>query len=772
MKIVYNILLAFLIVFPYRADAQMFKMIGCVQDNVSNLPLPYSVIQIVSDEDSAVFNGVVTNEDGSFLFENVDLPESDYTIVVSYIGYEAYIKPLKVDKKRKEINLGSLYMNAQAQLIDEVTVTANINTRYVDKKKYAVTESLLSNVSVSTDLLRKIPELMVDELLRTVTIKGKENVLVLVNGVNTGVSVDLRSINFRDIKSIEVISSTSSGTDVEYDGIINIILKSEIRQGVSMESEVTVLANWNSSDVYAGLIWGKDKVRTKLSYMNLYRALPYHVSQTRENEELGTSYQEDGYCRDPFEMSHNVLFNVDYHLSQHDFFNLSTSTGLFHRDRSIYNDVYETGDGAMKELPGFTTQNKADITDGNYTFFYRRQMRDPADYFSINTNISFNNTAYKTRTVYEDERLLLNEEPSDKYSMNMKAEYNKTINDIFRLNVGGQWYFQDYDGSLNNKPDDGSLRNHRYNGYADLYLTFKSYSIMVGFKAEINEYKFKKHEYGSHTRSVIQPQLTIRKKINKIHSIAFSYRRRPYYPSPWRLAPYEIQINDKTISKGNPELKSQVYDMLDLNHTLDTDKNIFLRSSVYWNHCNNRIVSLPSFREDLVSVTMPSNDGLYNRVGLKINVSMRILKFIQFDPVLDFFYESMRAGEATYDVFSPSVGGNLMVWLPAGFAIGAYGSYHGKRAVEGGYREKLYSIDAAFVMKRFEKINLNLFLGYQYLMNSPEISTTYNDHVLQRNYSKSDANGLVFRANFYFNAGKKTKMESVKTYFDTDSRKD
>lgn len=764
------IFVVYMLACSLAANSQKFLLTGCVTDSISGEPLPYSVIQMTDHAYKNVFNGVVTNEDGVFSFDNIELADGEYLFTISHIGYKKKQIPLDVGKKERKIELGKITLEMEAQSIHDVVVTASINRQYVDKKKYAITESLLTNVSVSLDLLRKIPELMVDEILRTVTIKGKENVLVLLNGVDTGTSVDIRSINYRDIESIEVITTTSSGTDIQYDGIINIILKTKVRQGLSIDSELTAMSNRNSTDAYAGLVFGREKIRANLAYTNRYRALPYRVSQIRENEDAGTSYTEEGYCEDPFELSHNLKFDVDYYISQKDFFNISTLTKSFKRDRSISSENRMIVDDMVTELPGFISRNKANITNGNYMFFYRRQLSAPDNNLSVSANFNFDKTTYETEIIYADDRTLFNNEPSDKHAVNIKIEYNNKINEIFRFNTGGQWYFQDYKGSLNNEKDAGNLKNQRYNGYIDWFVTYKSYQIVFGLKGEINKNKFKRPEYGSNSQVIIQPQVTAMKKIDKINSVTLSYLRRPYYPSPWLLAPYEILLNDKTISKGNPGLEPEVYNYLELYHTFNTDKNVFLRTNLYWTHCNNKISSLPFFDEELTSVTMPANGADYNRAGLKINASLWIKGFIQFDPSLNFFYEKMKTRKSVSDAFSQMLGGSLMVWLPAGFGVGAYGSYNGKRAIDGGYRKHKYSVDALFLMKRFDKINLNLFAGYQYVTNSPEITETYSDHVKQRNYYKSDANGFIVRASFFFNVGEKSKMERVKNNFDTNTR--
>ena len=73
-------------------------------------------------------------------------------------------------------------------------------------------------------------------------------------------------------------------------------------------------------------------------------------------------------------------------------------------------------------------------------------------------------------------------------------------------------------------------------------------------------------------------------------------------------------------------------------------------------------------------------------------------------------------------------------------------------------------------MKNFDKINLNVFAGYQSIVGSAEVVHTISDTYSQRDYFKRNSKGFMLRINYYFTAGKSKRMEKVNTYFDNDRK--
>lgn len=108
-------------------------------------------------------------------------------------------------------------------------------------------DSTILSKSIGTpDILSSFPEITVNPITLETKIKGKENSLILINGINTGRSIDIRSINPKDIERIEVITSPPSSVDIDYDGVINIILKQEPSKGFGV---ILMLHLWPMGDM-------------------------------------------------------------------------------------------------------------------------------------------------------------------------------------------------------------------------------------------------------------------------------------------------------------------------------------------------------------------------------------------------------------------------------------------------------------------------------------------------------------------------------------------
>lgn len=767
-----SISLITILLISFNTYAKEIKILGQVTDSISNNPLPLSTLQVSDPEQNIIFTGIVREDDARFTFENIKLENRQYTIIISYLGYAKKVIPINGKQANKTLNLGIIRMIPLAQTMEEVTVTAEapMIRQAVDRIVYRIDSARLAGVSVTTDLLRGIPEIAVDELQRRAKIKGKENTLILLNGVNTGLSVDLRSIDFRDIERVEVITAPSSGTEVEYDGIINIILKPKVRNGVMVDFEETLKADLHSNDSYLGLTWGSNKIRTKFTYDNYYRANPYDINQLRTDKVVGNSYGTDGHCHKPLEVSNNIGLNLDYYISPKDFFNITTRTSLIRADKGVQYTPYTLDDNIRNDLSGFHTRFRNDYVIGNYTLFYRRTFAKASNYLSVNTNIGFMNATEDVNTKYEDGTTFFNHELGDKFNSTLRIEYNNQISKLFRINVGTQGYFQDFKGSLNAQPNENNFKNYRYNAYADLFFTVNAFQFRVGLKGEVNTNDFKDSAYGSNTQRSLQPIAVALVRFYDHHWLKLAYRRFSYYPSAWMLAPYEIRNDEKTVSKGNPDLELSLSDHIELTYSLRT-KAITLDAALYYLNRDKMIASMQYYDPDLNSTIIPQNAGKSDRIGFRLNGSLNFLGgAISIDPEANFFYEKMTLGAETRHQYTPTFGGTLMLALPLGFGCGGYGSYTGKLLTIQGYQKARYAIDAVFIMKRFDKIGLNLFAGYQSILQSADVDYTLTGNYQQRDYFKFDSKGLIFRLNYYFTTGKQVKMERVNTYFDTDKK--
>ena len=86
---------------------------GVVSD-AENQPLPGTNILLTE-----LGRGVATQKNGSFVMNRV--PEGDFLLVITFVGYESYSAPISVDK---DLDLGTISLERATILGEEVIVSA------------------------------------------------------------------------------------------------------------------------------------------------------------------------------------------------------------------------------------------------------------------------------------------------------------------------------------------------------------------------------------------------------------------------------------------------------------------------------------------------------------------------------------------------------------------------------------------------------------------------------------------------------------------------
>ena len=71
---------------------------GSLRDQETN-PVAYANVILLAEDSTSVIKGVVSEENGDFLLENIE--DGKYVIKVSFIGFEDYLKALEVDGNTK-----------------------------------------------------------------------------------------------------------------------------------------------------------------------------------------------------------------------------------------------------------------------------------------------------------------------------------------------------------------------------------------------------------------------------------------------------------------------------------------------------------------------------------------------------------------------------------------------------------------------------------------------------------------------------------------------
>ena len=248
----------FLSVFAYANPAEneaarQGTISGRVIDASLNQPLPY-VNVIIKDSNNKTITGGITQDDGTFQIENI--PEGEVTLSVQYIGFKTTTKALTIGKDNYNINVGDIYLEEDIASLDEVTVVAEVTTiqQKVDRKVITIGKDLTTSGPTASDIMNNLPSVNVDQQTGNISLRGNENVRVMVDGKLSNVPIAqlLKQIPSTSIKQIELITNPSAKYNPEgMSGIINIILHKNTTIGFNGNINVgltkEIFAKFNSS---------------------------------------------------------------------------------------------------------------------------------------------------------------------------------------------------------------------------------------------------------------------------------------------------------------------------------------------------------------------------------------------------------------------------------------------------------------------------------------------------------------------------------------------
>ncbi len=202
----------FSVVISLHVQAQ--TLTGKVFDELKQ-PLPYANVVLLTSQDSVFVEGTVTDKDGRFSLFKVS--ENACLIRISSIGYRTEYHLLPENQYSELV----MEMKPDAVLLQEAVVTGHRPTYKMEGNSLIteVSNSLLSNLGSAEDVLSHIP--LVQKSNEGITVFGKGTPLIYLNGRVLRDMNELKRLNAKDIKNIEVITNPGA----EYDATVKAVVK-------------------------------------------------------------------------------------------------------------------------------------------------------------------------------------------------------------------------------------------------------------------------------------------------------------------------------------------------------------------------------------------------------------------------------------------------------------------------------------------------------------------------------------------------------------------
>ena len=207
----------------------------------TNQSVPFANVVQMS-QDSAFLNGCVTDENGAF---QMGKAQNAALLKVSFIGYKDKWLPLS----GTQTNLGTIQLELDAVSLSEVTVSAGLPDVYIkgDAQVTTVENSILADVGAADDVLGKIPGIVKDD--DKLTVFGKGEPLVYINGRQVRDFSELEQLNAKDIQRVELVTNPGARYDATVGAVVRIVTKKNPNEGLGVDVRSSVYQSAANTDL-------------------------------------------------------------------------------------------------------------------------------------------------------------------------------------------------------------------------------------------------------------------------------------------------------------------------------------------------------------------------------------------------------------------------------------------------------------------------------------------------------------------------------------------
>jgi hypothetical protein len=187
-------------------------VIGIIQDSVTNAPIEYAAVAVITAKDSLVKGGSVTDKNGAFRIRQ--LPPGKYMLRITFMGYTTkYCPTFALSQQQAQFDAGIIKLKSGGAELNTVVIEEDRAdySNSIDKKVYDVGQNITATGGTATD--------------------------VLIDGKPSGITGNDRQAALAQIPAsmidrIEVVTNPSAKYDAQGTaGIINIVTKKDGRKG-------------------------------------------------------------------------------------------------------------------------------------------------------------------------------------------------------------------------------------------------------------------------------------------------------------------------------------------------------------------------------------------------------------------------------------------------------------------------------------------------------------------------------------------------------------
>lgn len=715
------------------------RFYGKVVEAKSGKPIEYASVQLLQNKmdtvtkkrKETVVAGMLTKANGEFSLENISIMGQS-KLKITVVGYKSFEQTVSFDIKMNGGNngdmsammgaldkdLGNVKIELDEKLLENVTVTASSNPGLrlgIDRKVFNVDKNIVSAGGTAVDVMKNVPSVSVD-LDGNVTMRNNTP-QVFVDGRPTTMSLD--QIPADVIESVEIITNPSAKFDASggTSGIINVVLKKNKKVGYNGSIRTNI-------DSRGRIGLGTD-INVRQEKINFFVSGNFNQRKsistgTTDRLTYGTPNNQL-FQTDKSTMQGNFGFGragFDYFIDNRNTISLSGSIakGSFKPSTSSSMETDFLSIPVVSSLAERLSNSKNTFQNSGTMLSYKRNF--PKAGHELTADITYNRSKNSNTNLIKTDSLDLSTKNVVKTSSQrqdgkgtnenfvFQTDYTNPLSDKSKFEMGVRVSIRKVD----NKNDFflisssgiaiySPLSSVNYNSTDKVYAAYttytnqiKNFGYQLGLRLESSDYEGRLPDKGQvfniEFPVSLFPSVFLSNKLKNDQELQLNYTRKINRPNFFQLYPFTDYSDSLNISRGNPDLKPEFTNSIELSYqkTFKKNKDSFL-GSIYYKNTNDLITRFQVQETSAVTgkdilVNTYINAASSYVTGLELTLKTKMTKWWDMTTNMNLFTSKINtgiAGQPEQDQFASWFGKlNNTFKLFKNFSMQLSGEYQSK----------------------------------------------------------------------------------------------
>ncbi|GAC1423786.1 MAG: outer membrane beta-barrel family protein [Flavisolibacter sp.] len=662
-------LLCILSALASTAQSRGSKISGHVLDG-SQKVIEAATISLLKLKDSGAVKYALADREGNFFFENI--PVGTYVVEVSASGHKkGYSEVVTLNAASGEVVVKTIELVLLPKTLNNITVTARKALIELKADKMIVNvDAAVTNVGATAlEVLEKTPGVSIDKD-GNISLKGKQGVYVMMDGKpaylsGTELTNYLKGLPASAIDQIEIMTNPSAKYDAAGNsGIINIKSKKnkqnglngsvtlDYGQGVYWKTNNSVNVNYRNGkfNVFAN---GSINKGNGFQSLNILRKF-----KDAATSEITNIFQQETHMRN-INTFENIKIGVDYYLSARTTLGVVANTftnpeKFTSKSTSLLQDSKATVDSIVYAVS--SNNNKWKNSSINLNFRHQfdstgTELTSDVDYVSYKSAgvQNFTNTTLNPNWDEKHSEQLFSNLPVKVDIYSAKLDFSKPLKKEAKLeggikssyvktnNTAAYFNILKADKSVDYSKTNNFLYKENINAaYVNWNRQFKKFGAQLGLRYEFTSYSgnqfgnpTKKDSSFQNTYGNLFPTAYLSYMANKDNQFSANFGRRIDRPAYQDLNPFLFFLDEYTYERGNPFLRPQFSNNIELSHSFKG----FLNTTLNYSHTKDFMSETFEQARDIngksgfATIVSRGNIGRRDEAGVAVNAQIHVSKW-------------------------------------------------------------------------------------------------------------------------------------------------